>query len=69
LQPTHKVALEGVEPTGQGCQVGQHRWKVEWTCAWLLHDRRQSRADEVVTANREAMLQLSMIRLLLKRLV
>jgi putative transposase len=66
---THKIALEVVEYTGKGCQVVKQRWQVERTLAWLLNDRRHSRDDEVLTANSEVMIQISMIRLLLKRLV
>jgi putative transposase len=65
---THKVDLEVVEHSGKGFQVVKHRWKVERTFAWLLNDRRHSRDYEVLTANSEAMIQVSMIRLLLKRL-
>jgi transposase len=65
---THKIALEVVEHTGKGFQVVKHRWKVERTFAWLLNDRRHSRDDEVLTASSEAMIQISAIRLLLKRL-
>jgi transposase len=68
LKQTHKVVLEVVEHTGKGFQVVKHRWKVERTCAWWLNDRRHSRDYEVLTANSEAMIQTSMIRLLLKRL-
>jgi putative transposase len=68
LKQTHKSALEVVEHTGKGCQVVKHRWKVERTLAWLLNDRRHSRDYETLTASSEAMLQISMIRLLLKRL-
>ena len=68
LKQTHKVDLEVVEHTGKGFHVVQHRWKVERTFAWLLNDRRHSRDYEVLTANSEAMIQISMIRLLLKRL-
>jgi transposase len=68
LKQTHKVDLEVVEHTRKGLQVVKHGWKVERTFAWLLNDRRHSRDDEVLTANREAMIQISMIRLLLKRL-
>jgi putative transposase len=67
LKQTHKVDLEVVEHTGKGFQVVKHRWKVERTFAWLLNDRRHSRDYEVLTANSEAMIQISMIRLLLKR--
>jgi transposase len=68
LKRTHKVALEVVEHTGKGFQVVKHRWKVERTFAWLLNDRRHSRDYETLTVNSEAMIQISMIRLLLKRL-
>jgi putative transposase len=68
LQPTHKIDLEVVEHTGKGLHVVKHRWKVARTFAWLLNDRRHSRDYEVLTANSEAMIQISMIRLLLKRL-
>jgi putative transposase len=43
------------------------RWAVERTFAWLLNDRRHSRDDERLTANSAAMIQMSMIRLLLNR--
>jgi putative transposase len=68
LQRTHKVDLEVVEHTGKGFQVVPYRWVVERTFGWLLNDRRHSRDDETLTANSEAMIQISMIRLLLKRL-
>ena len=68
LQRTHKVALEVVEHTGKGFQVVPYRWVVERTFAWLLNDRRHSRDYEVLTASSEAMIQISMIRLLLQRL-
>ena len=68
LKQTHKIALEVVEHTGQGFQVVKHRWKVERTCGWLGNDRRHSRDYEVLTASSEAMIRISMIRLLLKRL-
>ena len=47
LQQRHTIELEGVEHTGKGCQVVQHRGKGERTCAWLLNDRRHSRDYEV----------------------
>jgi putative transposase len=68
LQQTHKVDLAVVEHTGTGFPVVQHRWKVERTFGGLGHDRRHSRDYEVVTVSREAMIQISMMRLLLKRL-
>lgn len=68
LKQPHKIDLEVVEHTGKGFQVVKHRWKVERTFGWLGNDRRHSRDDEVLTASSEAMIQISMIRLLLKRL-
>jgi len=68
LQQPHKIDLEVVERTGKGCTVLPQRGKVERTLAWLLNDRRQSRDDERLTASSEAMMQISMIRLVLKRL-
>jgi putative transposase len=68
LKKTHKIDLAVVEHTGQGFQVVKHRWKVERPLAWLLNDRRHSRDYETLTTNSEAMIQISMIRLLLKRL-
>jgi transposase len=68
LKKTHKIDLEVVERTGKGFEVVKHRWKVERAFAWLLNDRRHSRDYERLTACSEAMIQISMIRLVLKRL-
>jgi transposase len=57
-----------VEHAGQGFQVVKHRWKVECTCVWLLNDRRHSRNHKVLTASSKAMIQISMILLVLKQL-
>lgn len=65
---THKIALEVVEHTGKGFRVVPHRWVVERTFAWLLNYRRHQCDYEVLTAHSEAMIQISMIHLLLKRL-
>jgi putative transposase len=53
---------------GKGFQVVPWRWAVERTFAWLLNDRRHSRDYERLTVNSAAMIQISMIRLLLNRL-
>ena len=68
LKRTHKIDLEVVEHTGKGFQVVPHRWVVERTFAWLLNYRRHRCDYEVLTASSEAMIQISMIHLLLKRL-
>jgi putative transposase len=68
LKHTDKIDLEVTSHDGKGFQVVPWRWAVERTFAWLLNDRRHSRDFERLTTNSEAMIQLSMIRLLLKRL-
>jgi putative transposase len=66
---THKIDLEATTPQeGKGFQGVPWRWAVERTFAWLLNDRRHSRDYERLTVNSAAMIQISMIRLLLKRL-
>lgn len=49
-------------------EVIPFHWVVERTFAWLLHDRLHSRDYERLTVNSEAMIQISMIHLLVKRL-
>jgi putative transposase len=68
LKQMHKIDLEITEKEGQGFPVIPWRWAVERTFAWRLNDRRHSRDYEVLTANSEAMIQISMIRLLVNRL-
>ena len=69
LKQTHKIDLESTtNKEGKGFQVIPFRWAVERTFGWLLNDRRHSRDYERLTANSEAMIQISMIHLLVKRL-
>src|SRR5262249_21851182 len=68
LKHTHKINLEVVEHTGKGFRVVPHRWVVERTFACLLNYRRHRCDYEVLSANSEAIIQTSMIHLLLKQL-
>jgi putative transposase len=68
VKPTQKIDVAGTGQEGTGFQVSPWRWAVERTFAWLLNDRRHSRDYEGLTVNSEALIQLSMIRLLLNRL-
>jgi putative transposase len=68
LKQTHKIDLEATtNKAAKGFHVIPWRWAVERTFAWLLNDRRHSRDYERLTANSAAMIQISMIRLLLNR--
>jgi len=67
LKATHKIDLEGVQRQGKGFAVLPRRWVVERTFAWLLNYRRHSKDYEVLTHNSEALIQIAMIHLLLKR--
>ena len=68
LKKTHTIDLEVVERKGKGFQVLPRRWVVERTFAWLFHYRRHSKDYEVLTRNSEALIQIAMIHLLVKRL-
>jgi putative transposase len=68
LKKTFKLVLELVEKQGKGFNVVKRRWVVERTFAWLLNFRRNSKDYEILTSNSEAMLQISMIHILLRRL-
>ena len=68
LKATHKIDLEVVERKGPGFTLLPRRWVVERTFAWLLNYRRHSKDYEVLTRNSEALIQIAMIHLLLKRL-
>jgi len=68
LKATHKIDLEVVARQGPGFAVLPRRWVVERTFAWLLNYRRHSKDYEVLTRNSEALIQIAMIHLLLRRL-
>lgn len=54
--------------TQVGFQILPKRWLVERTFAWLAHYRRLSKDYEELVENSEAMIQISMIQLMLHRL-
>ena len=62
------VTLLRVTRIGPGFTKLPKRWVVERTFAWLLNYRRHRCDYETLTATSEAMIQISMIHLLLKRL-
>lgn len=68
LKKTFKVILDLVENTGKGFNVVKKRWVVERTFGWFANFRRNSKDYEVLTRNSEAMLQISMIHILVRRL-
>ena len=68
LKKTLRISLEVVEKQGKGFNLVKRRWVVERTFAWLNNFRRNSKDYEVLTCNSEAMLQISMIAILLRRL-
>ena len=65
---THKIDLEIVAKQGGGFTVLKRRWVVERTLAWLMNFRRHARDYEVLTRHSEALIQVAMIHLLLKRI-
>jgi putative transposase len=68
LKQTHKSDLEATtNKEGKGFQVIPWRWAGERTFAWRLNDPRHSRDYGRLPANSAAMIQMSMIRLLLNR--
>lgn len=68
LKKTWKISLELVEKQGKGFNLVKRRWVVERTFAWLNNFRRHSKDYEVLVCNSEAMIQISMISILLRRL-
>ena len=68
LKHSYKIVLEVVEKVGKGFQLVKRRWVVERTFAWLVNFRRNAKDYEVLTDNSEAMLQIAMISILLRRL-
>ena len=57
------------EPLPEGFEVIKRRWVAERTFAWIARNRRMSRDYEFLAETTGALVYLSMIRLMLKRLV
>ena len=68
LKKTYKIVLEVVEHQQPGFPLVKRRWVAERTFSWLFNYRRHSKDYRVLTQNSEAMIQISMIHLLVKRL-
>jgi putative transposase len=70
LRRRRKVRLEIGKRTDStpGCVVQLHRWIVERTLGWLNRYRRLSKDYEYLTATSEAMIQVAMINLMVRRL-
>jgi putative transposase len=56
------------DPIPAGFEVIRRRWVVERTFAWILGNRRMSRDYELLPETGEALIYVTMIRLMLKRL-
>jgi putative transposase len=63
-----KIEIVEKEPEQKGFKVLPRRWVVERTLAWLSNYRRHSRDYEYLTESSEAMIYISMIQIMLKRL-
>ena len=70
LRPPRPMRLEIAQRTDalKGVVVIPKRWMVERTFGWLNRDRRLSQADELVPETSEAVIQVAMIHLLIRRL-
>jgi len=68
LKKTHRIDLAVSEKEGKGFNPVKKRWVVERTSAWIFNFRRNSKDYENITRNSEAMIQISMISILLRRL-
>jgi putative transposase len=70
LRPFGKLKLEIIRRSdaAKGFKVLPRRWVVERTFGWLMKSRRLCRDYEVRTDHSEAMIRISMIRLMVRRL-
>ena len=68
LKKTWRIVLDVSEKDGKGFHVVKKRWVVERTFAWIYNFRRHAKDYETLTRNSEAMIQISMISILLRRI-
>ncbi len=68
LKKTWRIDLEVSEKEGKGFNIVKKRRVVERTFAWIFNFRRNSKDYETLTQNSEAMIQISMISILLRRI-
>jgi putative transposase len=67
LKKTYKLLPDVVEKEEKGFHVIKHRRVVERSFSWLINFRRNSKDYEKLTQSSEAMFQIAMIHILLKR--
>lgn len=68
-RPQWTIEVQSPPPGTKGFHAVRKRWVVERTNAWNGRSRRNSKDYERTTASAEAMIQISAIHLMLKRLV
>ena len=68
LRPKLRVEVVPRLEQGSGFKVLRRRWVVERTFGWLMKQRRLVRDYEATESSAEAMLYISMIRIMLRRL-
>lgn len=70
LQPRNRIRMEIVKRSDavRGFKVSPHRWVVERTFGWIGRQRRLSKDYEFLTATSEAMIRVTMIAAVLRRL-
>ena len=67
-RPQWSIEVQSPPPGTKGFHAVRKRWVVERTNAWNGRSRRNSKDYERITASAEAMIQISAIHLMLKRL-
>jgi putative transposase len=70
LRPQRPICLEIAQRSdkAKGFVVIPTRWRVERTCAWVNRSRRLRKDDELLPATSEAIIQVTMIHLMGRRL-